>query len=60
MKKETLYMGKLNVCVLGGKKCQFFGKCGGLCFLVALFEIRLFALLPTIYAARVKGEHCKN
>ena len=39
-----------NVCISGGKKCLFFGNFGLLCFLEtpARFEIRTFALLPTI------------
>ena len=37
------------VCVSGGKKCSFFGKLGVLFSCNTRFEIRSFALLPTIY-----------
>ena len=34
----------MHVCVSGNKKCLFFGKFGGLCFLVT--PVLRFALLP--------------
>ena len=41
------------VCVTGGKKCSFIKKFDVLCFLKTCFEIRPFALLPTICFKRI-------
>ena len=44
------------VCVLGGKKCSFFGKFGVLCFLER--PVLRLALLP--YYRRSSGSHGSN
>ena len=49
-KKRILKRVFQDVCVSGGKKFSFFGKFGVLFFSRnTRFEIRPFALLPTIY-----------